>query len=130
MLGWRTMPFPGPRSTRRRYIFLFSIWFLRHYTFSWRGLVEKDNFGTKQQPAIPPTASSQLFRLQWSNSIKLLSSAPLETAVGCQRCHWTVTKVVTFLILLYPVALDYVFDDVVANYLSISSTNLEKKREK
>lgn len=50
--------------------------------------------------------------------------------LGCQRCHWTVTKVVTFLILFYPVVLDYVFDDVVANYLSISSTNLEKKREK
>ncbi|KAI5356468.1 hypothetical protein L3X38_009364 [Prunus dulcis] len=68
MLGWRTMPLPGPRSTP--------------YTFSWRGVVEKDNFGTKQQPAIPPTASSQLFRLRWSNSIKLLSSAPLETAVA------------------------------------------------
>lgn len=50
--------------------------------------------------------------------------------LGCQRCHWTVTKVVTFLILLYPVALDYAFNDVIANYLSISSTNLEKKREK
>lgn len=70
---------------RRRYYLLFSIWFLRPYTFSWRGVVEKDNFGTKQQLAIPPTASSQLFRLRWSNSIKLLSSAPLETAVGKVR---------------------------------------------
>ncbi|CAL8998309.1 unnamed protein product [Prunus brigantina] len=46
-----------------------------------------DNFGTKQQLAIPPTASSQLFRLRWSNSIKLLSSAPLETAVAYYINH-------------------------------------------